>query len=717
MYEHVEQDEMVSANTLVPQIEITSEDPHLEHMRLAELIRDVGLALIQSTTLDDMAQQCTQTLVHHFDAAFARIWTLNSATNVLELRASAGMYTHLDGVHSRVPLGELKIGMIASERLPHLTNAVIGDPRVGDQEWAAREGMVAFAGYPLLVSEHVVGVMALFARHTLSPAVLDAMASVANTIAIGIDRKQGEQARLHLLQTERQARQTAEATQERLSEILDHLTDGLMIFDTEWRYRYINPHAEPFAGKPRTELLGKVVWEEFPSLIGSTSYQQYHHAVAAQESVAFRMFSALLNHWFDIRAYPIVDGLVVYFRPITDEVRVEEEKRLLLEAAQQARLEAEQAQQRVTSILESITDAFFALDRHWNFTYLNLQSESLLQRRREDLLGKNVWEELPEAVGSSFYEHYHQAMSQQVSVSFEEFYTPLNTWFEVRAYPVPEGLSIYYHNINERKEAEREREHLLQAEQQARNEAEAALSVRNTFLSSVSHDLKTPLASIKANLQLVQRRMRRELPKQGEWIAERLEAMERAIVKMTGMIDDLLDLSRIRASQHQQEGFASLDLLPVIRAAVAEQQATTRRHRLLLITDGEPLPVHGNAVRLDRVLTNLLGNAIKYSPEGGEITVVVTKEQCNGLAWAQVALTDQGIGIPESDLPHIFVPFQRASNVTDKIRGTGVGLTSVAQVIEQHGGIIEVTSKEGQGSRFTIRIPLAPGDVIEEGFR
>ncbi|MBA2681379.1 MAG: GAF domain-containing protein, partial [Ktedonobacteraceae bacterium] len=199
---------------------VSMHEAHLEVMpeelsafldrRLAELIRDVGLALVQSTTLDEMAQQCTQALVHHFDAAFARIWTLNDEENVLELRASAGMYTHLNGPHSRVPLGALKIGLIASERLPHLTNSVVGDPRVSDQAWAIREGMVAFAGYPLLVSERIVGVMALFARHPLSPSVLDTMTSIANTIAVGLDRKQGEEARLRLFEAEQQARRTAE---------------------------------------------------------------------------------------------------------------------------------------------------------------------------------------------------------------------------------------------------------------------------------------------------------------------------------------------------------------------------------------------------------------------------------------------------------------------------------------------------------------------------
>lgn len=524
--------------------------------------------------------------------------------------------------------------------------------------------------------------------------------------ANGVDNRQEPQEQLHLHPYEQSVHPVAEEAQIRLTGVLDALTDGFMIFDTEWRYRYINPQAEPFAGKPKEDLLGQVVWEVYPNLTGSTYYQQYHHALMQQEPVTFRIFSTVLDNWFDIRAYPIPEGLVVYFRQVTQLVQAEQERTRLLEAAQQARAEAEAAGQRVTNILESITDAFFALDRHWHFTYLNLQSEPLLQRRRVDLLGKNIWDEFPEAVGSTFYEQYHLALDKQVSVSFEEFYPPLNTWFEVRAYPVADGLSIYYHNINERKEAEQERERLLHLEQQAHLEAEAALAVRNTFLSSVSHDLKTPLAAIKANLQLIQRRMRKEPPKEIEWITERLAAMERAITKMTGMIDDLLDLSRFRASYQAEEDFISLDLLPLIQSAVTEQQATTKRHKLLLTADREPFPVLANATRLDRVMTNLLGNAIKYSPNGGNISVTLVKEQQTDQEWARLSFKDEGIGIPIADLSHIFRPFQRASNVTDRIQGTGVGLASVAQVIEQHQGTIEVVSQEGRGSCFTVRLPL-----------
>jgi PAS domain S-box-containing protein len=199
----------------------------LERTRLAELNADVGLALTTGDNLNDMLRRCTQAIVEHLDAAFARIWTLNKKENVLELQASAGMYTHLDGQHGRVPVGKFKIGLIAQERQPHLTNDVAGDPRISDREWAKREGMVAFAGYPMIVEDRLIGVLAMFARKPLTEATLQAMAAAANAVALGIERKRIEEERAQLLISERRARQEAETANRTKDEFLGTLSHEL----------------------------------------------------------------------------------------------------------------------------------------------------------------------------------------------------------------------------------------------------------------------------------------------------------------------------------------------------------------------------------------------------------------------------------------------------------------------------------------------------------
>ncbi|MET0646609.1 MAG: PAS domain S-box protein [Pyrinomonadaceae bacterium] len=183
----------------------TAEAELARRVQQAALGAEVGAALAEGgVPLRQGLQRCAEAVVKHLDAAFARVWTIERGSDVLELQASAGLYTHTDGPHGRVPVGKFKIGLIAAERRPHLTNSVVGDARVGDQEWARREGMVAFAGYPLLVEDRLAGVLALFARKALPADTLEALASVANIIAQGIERRRAEERLTELLREREQ---------------------------------------------------------------------------------------------------------------------------------------------------------------------------------------------------------------------------------------------------------------------------------------------------------------------------------------------------------------------------------------------------------------------------------------------------------------------------------------------------------------------------------
>jgi len=159
----------------------------VERADMAALSADVGMAVTQGETLRGILQRCAEAIVHRLGAAFARIWIHGPEQGLLVLQASAGLYTHIDGPHGRVPVGKLKIGTIAEQQKPHLTNDVLGDPLV-DREWARREGMVSFAGYPLLVGGKLVGTAAMFARHPLSDVALKGLATIADAVAVAIQR-------------------------------------------------------------------------------------------------------------------------------------------------------------------------------------------------------------------------------------------------------------------------------------------------------------------------------------------------------------------------------------------------------------------------------------------------------------------------------------------------------------------------------------------------
>jgi PAS domain S-box-containing protein len=286
-----------------------------ERMRLAQLSADVGIALTSSAPLGEILGRCAKALVDHLHAAFARIWTVNERDNMLVLQASEGLYTHKDGPHSRVPVGEFKIGLIAQERKPHLTNSVIGDKRIDDQEWAKREGMVAFAGYPLIVGDRLVGVMAIFGREPLSGATLDAMDAVSHGIAVGIDRKRSEEQLV--------------ASREELASILASITDGFFSLDNSWKFGFVNSEGARILGRTRDELFDKAIWDCFPDFSGTPLETALRDSLAHRKETELEHYSAALKNWLSFRIFPRLDGLSVYYRNVTE--RKSWEQRLLVQ--------------------------------------------------------------------------------------------------------------------------------------------------------------------------------------------------------------------------------------------------------------------------------------------------------------------------------------------------------------------------------------------------
>jgi PAS domain S-box-containing protein len=189
----------------------------------AALRADISMALALKCTLPGVLQKCAEAITDHLRVAFTRIWLLQE-DDLLQLAASAGPYTDPDGAHSRVRVGALKIGQIAEQRQPHLSNDVQNDAGLGDPDWARRESLVAFAGYPLLVEDRLIGVLALFSKTPLTSDTHRALASVADVIAQGIERKKIEQEREQLLEREQAARMQAEATARLHRNVEEHLS-------------------------------------------------------------------------------------------------------------------------------------------------------------------------------------------------------------------------------------------------------------------------------------------------------------------------------------------------------------------------------------------------------------------------------------------------------------------------------------------------------------
>ncbi len=218
---------------------------------------------------------------------------------------------------------------------------------------------------------------------------------------------------------------------------------------------------------------------------------------------------------------------------------------------------------------------------------------------------------------------------------------------------------------------------------------------KNRFVSYASHELRTPLTNLTTRLYL--------LEKQPHRFSEHIQTIHRVTARMRRLVDDLLDTARFESGKIQLERDINV-LQELIADVVATQRPEAERKHHLLSTHYPDFPLRASIDhdRMTQVLTNLIANAINYTPDGGRITVTLTKAAYD---WAEICIEDSGIGIPADYLPKVFMPFVRAGNVQEK--GTGLGLTIARQIVEQHNGEIRVESEPGKGSRFCVRLQLA----------
>jgi two-component system sensor kinase FixL len=371
----------------------------------------------------------------------------------------------------------------------------------------------------------------------------------------------------------------------------------------------------------------------------------------------------------------------------------------------------------VPTLLEAAPDAMIITDHDGRILLVNRQAEVLFGYDRQELVGQPVEVLIPERYRGPHLAHramYAAAPRTRPMGAGLELYGLRKDGSE---FPVEVSLSpvatdngrvviAAVRDASERKRAEAEREELLRRERLARAEVEAALQLRDQVLSTVSHDLGQPLAAARIGV-----RMLRRLAQAGQLTPEALaqvELIETAVRRMSVMIDELRDMARIQSGRSLELEYQPTDLVALARREVGLWQQMTAHHRITVNTDLTELVGEWDERRLERVLSNLLDNAIKYSPEGGDIVVTVRRTPPDGSAcsWAELTVTDQGLGIPVDDLPHIFDRFHRARNVIGRVAGTGLGLVAAKQIVEQHGGQITVTSREAQGTTVTVRLPI-----------
>jgi PAS domain S-box-containing protein len=361
-----------------------------------------------------------------------------------------------------------------------------------------------------------------------------------------------------------------------------------------------------------------------------------------------------------------------------------------------ARLMGEQ----LTTTLESLTDAFFTVDRGWRFTYINGEAERLLRRARADLLGKVVWAEFPVAVGTPFKALYEQALAQNTAVQAEEYYAALDVWVQVKVYPSPQGLAVYIKDVTERVTQQREilrlNAELEERVKQRTAQLEAANKELEAFSYSIAHDLRAPLGSIDGFSQMLEQAAGQGLGDRARHYLSRIRAGVRQMGELT---DGLLALANLSRTSLRDE---TVDLAALARAAAAScREQSPGRAADVEIASG--LPVRGDPRLLAQVVGNLVGNAWKFTARKQRARIEVgSMPGPDGLPVYFVR--DNGAGFDMAYAVRMFEAFQRMHSPAE-FEGTGIGLAIVHKIVERHGGRIwaEAAPERGASFYFTLR--------------
>jgi signal transduction histidine kinase len=251
------------------------------------------------------------------------------------------------------------------------------------------------------------------------------------------------------------------------------------------------------------------------------------------------------------------------------------------------------------------------------------------------------------------------------------------------------------------KRVEDERRRLLDVERVARLDTERALALRDQVLWTVSHDLRAPLAGIFGRVRLLRFRIQGAGLEEPGTITDELQKIEGTAKRMEGWLDELADAASLEIGNPLDLQTEATDLGALVREVASDVRGSSS-HSLEVEAGPEPLVGNWDRRRVERVVSNLIGNATKYSTANTRVQLAVSRED----EWAVLRVIDHGIGIPAADLAQVFNRFFRGSNVESHRKGSGIGLSGVRRIVEQHGGSIALSSTVGVGTVCTVRLPL-----------
>jgi PAS domain S-box-containing protein len=545
-------------------------------------------------------------------------------------------------------------------------------------------------------------------------------------------------------QTQEQRRAEARVVDhaQRVTDILESITDGFVTFDRDWRYTYVNAEAERLMLRTREDLAGRTAREVFPELADSAAARTLRRAGERRESVEFEDFNPALGRWFANKAYPTADGgMTLYFHDITDRKREQEalqDSRRHLETD----LRDSQLLQRISgeiiheddvqALYEKIVDSAVLLMRSefaslqalgtagdhagqlqllayrgfvpeaagfWQWVTVGSASTcGMALRSRQRVVVPDV-RESPLLAGTDDLEFYNLTGIRAVQS------TPLIS----RRGELLGMISSHWREPYEASERDLRMFDILArqaADLMERIRAEESLRTadrrKNEFIAMLAHELRNPLAPVMNAIEL----MKREAP-HDPTLGKACEIIDRQLVLMARLLDDLLDVGRITSDRLDLRR-TRVDLETVIRGAaeMSIPHMNGYHHELTLSFPSVPVFLEADPARLGQIFGNLLNNASRYTDPNGRIAVAAERQG----GQAVVTVKDNGIGIPADKLSSIFEMFAQVERTGGGPQGgLGIGLHLVKRLAEMHGGSIEARSEgPGLGSEFVVRLPALP---------
>jgi PAS domain S-box-containing protein len=523
--------------------------------------------------------------------------------------------------------------------------------------------------------------------------------------------------------------------------LLEAAPDAMVIVDEHGFIQLVNSQTEILFGYPRRDLVGQPVESLLP--VHARPLHVAHRSHFVDEPLTRLMGTALelsarrrdgSEFPVEISLSPLEteDGLLVTasIRDVTARKQIDLEREQSLEGERRARREVEQ--------LQAISDIGFAhLDLDmllckslaWVHDTLDVESVTiLLHDPTDDVLLPWATKGLEEEIGAGIRIPVGEGFAGRVAaerrtilgmnLAPDEIASPVLRAAGVRSLlGVPllvddRLIGILRVGTSQVREFSDDDQRTIQmiADRLARavdnalvyRDANEAVGLCEEMLSVAAHELNTPLTTVQGWLQLLIRAVERQERTELDPVVAYARNLQAEANRLTGIVDDLLDTARAKQGRIVL-GHEPVDLVPLARSVLDRFEWSperTARHELYLVAPGEVLGIW-DLNRIDQVLTNLVSNAVKYSPEGGEVRVELYATD-EGVV---IEVHDQGIGIDAADVPTLFQPFQRTDVARRSAPGTGLGLYITRQIVEQHGGTIGLESELGIGTRVKARLP------------